>query len=73
MCIRDSYMVVEALRRHLGLEPGDASARVRPIPESVTAEAVRASYDIMADDALLRRDPEAFETTRDTYALRHEI
>lgn len=70
---RATYMVVEALRRHLGLEPGDASARVRPIPESVTAEAVRASYDIMADDALLRNDPEAFETTRDTYALRHEI
>lgn len=71
--LRATLMVVEALRRHLGLDPGDASARVKPIPDSVTPAQIRASYDIMADDAMLRADPINFEKIRDSYPLRPEV
>lgn len=71
--LRATLMAVEALRRHLGLDPGDESSRVRPVPDSVTAAEIIASYDIMADSAALKADPEAFEKLRNTYPLRPEI
>lgn len=71
--LRATLMAVEALRRHIGLEPGDASSRVLPVPERVTADDIIASYDIMADTAALKQDPGAFERLRNSYQLRHEI
>jgi len=41
--------------------------------ESVLAEAVLATYDIVADDERLRADPGSFERLRDEYPVRREF
>lgn len=69
---RASLMAVESLKRFIGMEPGDASSRVFPVPDAVTPESIAASYDILADDRALRANPSRFEQLRNTYPLRHE-
>lgn len=70
---RASYAVARALCRTFGKPFGGL-----PVPEpaqatdTVTIGRIAASYDIMADDAALRRNPGDFETLRNKYALRNE-
>lgn len=70
--MRATFMVVSALRRFLGLEPGDEAERVMPVPADMTLERAAASYDIMADTRVLKASPGDFETLRDDYPLRNE-
>lgn len=71
--LRAAMMVSDALRRHLGLQPRNDTANLGPTPQSVTIADITASYDILADDRILRRSPGDFETLRDSYPLRNEI
>ncbi len=42
-------------------------------PEDILSEAIKHSYRIMEDDALLRNDPASFEILRDHYRIRREF
>lgn len=72
--IRATSMAVKALCRHFGLPETDVA---EPVPagaaDSVTLEAVIASYDPMEDTLNLKTSPEAFESLRNNYRLRNEV
>lgn len=71
--IRATRMAVDAVARALGITPAPMSEAAPAGPaESVTAEMIAASYDPLADTAVLRRDPLAFESLRNHYSLRSE-
>ncbi|MDE5627731.1 MAG: 4-phosphoerythronate dehydrogenase, partial [Candidatus Amulumruptor sp.] len=70
--MRATEMALTAFCDYFGLPmpaplPDDLSVASAP-----AAEAVASSYDIMADDAMLRSDPASFEHLRNTYNYRHE-
>lgn len=70
--MRATEMALTAFCDYFGLPmptplPDDLSVAQAP-----TAEAIAASYDIMADDAMLRADPSCFERLRNSYNYRHE-
>ena len=70
--MRATEMALTAFCNHFGLPmpaqlPDDLS--VAPAP---TADSISASYDIMADDAMLRSNPSDFEHLRNSYNYRHE-
>ncbi|MDE6273231.1 MAG: 4-phosphoerythronate dehydrogenase [Muribaculaceae bacterium] len=71
---RASYAILSGLERHFGVSL-DKSGLTGPYrsPDNLTLEAIRESYDIMADDAEFRRRPEDFESLRDNYQLREEL
>lgn len=79
---RATRMILENLAAHFGLpvarSAGEKGIRVWDLPEpytpieSITAARIAASYDPMADDAMLRRNPDRFETMRDHYQYRSE-
>lgn len=82
--IRATQMVLDSLTSHFGLPELKAdSRRACSVPEFVSMDDVRASYDIMADDNLMRKSltkalskeevARTFENLRDFYALRDEI
>lgn len=78
--MRATRMAVDAVCRHLGLEPLPVELPGMPggaIPDgarvAVTARAIAASYSPLADTAALKARPEAFESLRDNYALRREV
>ena len=82
--IRATQMVLDALSGHFRLPSLRADARKAcSIPETVTTDNIRASYDIFRDDRLMRREMDScktpdeiastFEQLRDTYSLRNEI
>lgn len=80
-------MSVQALCRHFGLPlqqwyPTDVPMPSTPVlaldaaglsAQQVVARAVRATYDIAADDARLRADPSAFESQRTAHPFRREF
>ncbi len=70
--IRASQMVLDALSVHLGLAtPLRADApEVGPVAESISEDAI--CYDISADTAVLKSNPEKFEDLRNNYILRPE-
>lgn len=71
--IRATQMSVDALCRSLGLPAVTVDAPTPAVtPEAIPLADVAASYDIMADDAALRRDPASFEPLRNYYHLRPE-
>lgn len=70
--MRATEMALTAFCNHFGLPmpaqlPDDLS--VTPAP---TADSIAASYDIMADDAMLRSNPSDFEHLRNSYNYRRE-
>lgn len=79
---RATRMVLENLARHFSLplaeEPQQKGIKVWDLPEpyrpvsSITPYEIMQSYDPLADDALLRRDPARFEWERDRYDYRSE-
>ncbi len=70
---RATMMIVDALCRHFGLPQLEiAEERPLPPPARVTLEAVTGTYDIMADDTMLRDDPDALTLLRNNYTLREE-
>lgn len=71
--IRATAMVVDAMCRTLGMPcPTLPVAVPGPVPETVTADIIAASYSPLDDDRLLRDNPRLFESLRDGYALRNE-
>ena len=70
--IRATVMAVEAVCDHFGFPYPLWDEKPGPVPETVTAEAVMSSYDIMADTAALKSAPENFETLRNSYNFRPE-
>lgn len=71
--IRASLMAARAVARALNLpEPRLTVAIPADPPLTVTAHAIAASYDPMADTEALRANPAAFETLRNRYPLRDE-
>lgn len=71
--VRATMMVLDSLAEFLGCPRFMVPAPQPPaVPETVRLMQVAGSYDIMADDAALRRNPETFEAQRDYYALRPE-
>lgn len=70
---RATMMIVDALCRHFGLPQLEiAEERPLPPPAAIAVEAVRDTYDIMADDTMLRNDPDALTPLRNNYKLREE-
>lgn len=79
---RATRMIIESLARHFSLplagRKGERGIKVWDLPEpyapvqSITPYEIMRSYDPMADDALLRRDPARFEWERDNYDYRDE-
>ncbi len=72
-------MVVRALARHFGLPltdwyPSEAPRQVTDAPLSweFVNRTIDGYYDIAADDARLRANPDAFESLRNDYAYRTE-
>lgn len=71
--VRASRMAVDALCRHFGLPHVALTVPDAPdAPAEVPLPLIIKGYDIMADDAALRRSPETFEALRDYYDLRPE-
>lgn len=73
--IRASQMVLTALSEYLGGEFATAPLIAdgdlpQPVPERITPEMI--NYDILADTAMLKANPERFEDLRNTYNLRPE-
>lgn len=71
---RATWAILSGLEKHFGVTlPLDGLATPYTPPAELTEERLRASYDIMADDCLMRRDYRDFERLRNTYPLREEI
>lgn len=70
---RASLMAVDAVARVLGLGLHHNIMTPTAAPLAVTAAAVAASYDPMADTQLLKAAPQTFEQLRNGYNLRNEI
>lgn len=72
--IRASRMASEAVARHFSLTLPEPEPKVpMTAPKIVSAEAIAASYDPMADTEALRAAPEMFEDLRNHYNLREEV
>ncbi len=79
---RATRMIIESLAARFGLpaatRKGERGIKVWDLPEpyrpvdTITPYDIVSSYDPMADDALLRRDPARFEWERDNYDYRDE-
>lgn len=71
--VRATRMVLDALSKHFGLPYIEMTEPAAPaVPESVSLQTIAGSYDIKADDRLLRTSPGTFEALRDHYRLRPE-
>lgn len=71
---RATHAILTGLEKHFGvsLHKDDLTGPYAP-PERLDEDTIRASYDIMADDALFRSRPADFENLRDFYHLREEV
>ena len=74
---RASYAVLEGLERHFGISL-DKSGLAGPYtpPRALGEKELRGNYDILADDAVMRREyrlPADFERLRNTYPMRPEL
>lgn len=74
---RATAAVVAAALRHFG-SVGEAAMPQAPenrLPETLTSEAILASYNPLDDSALLKASftPDSFEKLRNSYPLRHEL
>lgn len=72
--IRASQMAADAVARHFNLQlpPPEEVVPMTP-PDSVSAAAIAASYNPLADTAALRADSGKFEALRNSYSLRDEV
>ncbi len=71
---RGTAMVVEALNAHFGWHAAPVQASTPLLGATgVTLPAVMASYNPLADTAMLRSHPDAFESLRNHYHLRNEV
>lgn len=72
--MRGTAMVIEALNRYYGwnIQPERPQAPITGA-DQVTLAGVLKSYDPTHDTEDLKRDPERFESLRNTYALRSEF
>lgn len=72
--IRATTAVIDAFTDHYGMPRAVMAESVPPgAPDTVTMEAVAASYDPMTDTEALRRNPQSFEALRNHYAFRDEV
>lgn len=70
---RATRTMIETLNREFGLDiSAEGLADYDYAANLLSWEETAASYNPLADDALLRPEPERFEELRDNYALRHE-
>ena len=71
---RGTAMMLEALNEHFGWDiPIPMIASPAKGATQVTLDGISASYDILADTALLKADPAAFESLRNHYPHRQEF
>lgn len=71
---RATYAILSGLEKHFGIQlPKSDLTGPYKAPEKLTEASIRESYDIMADDRIMRKEYKDFERLRDTYALREEI
>lgn len=70
---RATSAVISGLEKHFGVElpTGGLSGPYRP-SDGLTEALIRESYDILADDAVMRMRYEDFENLRNSYPLREE-
>lgn len=72
--IRATRMVTDAFTQYFGLPRIDMASSVpMSVPDSVTLDAVTASYDPMADTVALKATPQSFESLRNNYVYRNEV
>lgn len=70
---RATYSILSGLEDHFGVQLSKEGLTGPYTPsETLTEQVIRDSYDIMADDTLMRREYCDFERLRDTYPLREE-
>ena len=70
---RATYAILSGLEDHFGVRLSKEGLSSPYTPsESLTEASIRASYDIMADDMLMRKEYRDFERLRNTYPLREE-
>lgn len=71
--MRATVMAARAIARALSLPMPQFTEPIPPdAPDTVTVEAITATYNPLDDTATLRANPERFETLRNTYNLRTE-
>lgn len=71
---RATRAILEGLERHFNVELSkEGLTGEYQLLKELSREAIERSYDIMADDRLLREAPECFETRRNAYKLREEV
>lgn len=71
---RATRMTLENFERFYGIAIDKSGLTERyQMPESISSEAIVASYDPMTDTALLRANPEQFEQLRSSYNYRKEV
>lgn len=74
--VRATRMALDAFARHFNLPHIAMTVHVRPgAAETVSLDAIAASYDPVADTYALKAAPEAFESLRNHYAIsdRHDV
>ncbi len=72
--IRATAMALDAITRFFALPLVSPSETVGfPIPERPSADEISSSYDPLADTAVLRLNPSAFEALRNCYNYRSEV
>lgn len=72
--IRATRMVTDAFTQYFGLPCVEMAPSVpMSVPDSVTLDAVAASYDPMIDTVTLKASPQLFESLRNNYVYRNEV
>ncbi|MDE6267363.1 MAG: 4-phosphoerythronate dehydrogenase [Muribaculaceae bacterium] len=70
--IRATKAVIDAVAGHFGLEVKYNGPEPHPVPESVTQDLIRGTYNPLIDTEALKNHPESFESLRNNYHLRPE-
>ncbi|MDE7154497.1 MAG: 4-phosphoerythronate dehydrogenase [Muribaculaceae bacterium] len=70
--IRATMAAIDAVSTHFGLPVKYTGALPHPVAETVTWEAIKSTYDPMADTIALKSAPQDFEYQRNNYRLRQE-
>lgn len=71
---RATRAILEGLSKHFSVSLDTAGlSKPYQMPASLTPQKILESYNILADDKTLRKNPEKFETMRDSYTLREEV
>ena len=70
--IRATIAAIEAVAHHLGLNVHYTGDKPHEVPQTITEQMIRSTYNPMADTMALKANPDDFESLRNNYLLRTE-